>query len=96
MVQFEWDAEKGASNFKKHGVGFEEARTVFGDPLARIFDDEAHSTGEAREIIIGHSVAGRLLLVCFTERPDAIRIVSARRATPNEREDYEKHVINQR
>ena len=70
---------------------FEEAATVFADPLAAIFDDEAHSVAEQREIIIGHSAETRLLLVSFTERAGAIRIISARRATKRERQDYEKN-----
>ena len=89
---FEWDSKKAAHNLRKHGIGFEEARTVFNDPLARIFVDEAHSLDERREIIVGHSVEGDLLLVCFSERvKDVVRIYSARRATPWERTDYEEH-----
>ena len=68
--RFEWDKNKASSNIKKHGVSFDEARTVFNDPLARIFDDEEHSSIERREIIIGHSIVNRLLVVCFTERKD--------------------------
>ena len=90
-LRFEWDDDKAASNIKKHGVGFEEAQTVFYDPLAYIFDDEAHSVDEVREIIIGHSIINRLLLVCFTEcAPSLIRIISARPAIKREREDYEE------
>ena len=63
--------------------------TVFSDPLARIHDDPDHSESEHREIIVGNSARGRLLVVSFTERADAIRIISARRATRHEREDYE-------
>jgi uncharacterized DUF497 family protein len=88
---FEWDADKAASNIAKHGVTFDEARTVFGDPLAVIFDDEEHSLDELREIIIGHSVLQRLLLVSFTERGDeVVRISSARKANKRERKDYEE------
>jgi uncharacterized DUF497 family protein len=88
-VKFEWDGEKAASNVTKHGVTFEEASTVFGDPLAVIFDDEEHSGDEIREIIIGHSILERLLLVSFTERgEDTLRIISARKATKRERKDY--------
>lgn len=89
-IVFEWDRRKARVNAGKHGVLFEEALTVFTDPLARIFDDPAHSTGEVREIIVGHSRRRRLLVVCFTERGDAVRIVNARRATKNERHDYEE------
>lgn len=81
-LKFEWDRRKAATNERIHGVGFEEATTVFADRLAVIFEDEAHSTAETREIIIGHSVAQRLLLVCFAERAEnLIRIFSARPAT---------------
>lgn len=90
-LEFVWDEDKAASNRRKHGVTFEEAASVFGDPLAAIFDDELHSVEEAREIIIGHSAKNRLLLVCFTERAKAIRIISARRATNRERKDYEEN-----
>ena len=91
-MQFEWDKKKAAANLKKHRVTFDEASTVFGDPLARIFDDEDHSAEEAREIIVGHSILGRLLLVCFTEREaGVIRIFSARQTTGNERQDYEEN-----
>ena len=90
---FEWNDAKSASNKRKHGVIFEEAATVFLDPLAAIFDDEAHSAEEAREIIVGHSAKDRLLLVSFTERAGAIRIIRARRATKQEREDYEESSI---
>lgn len=67
-MKFEWDQSKAASNLKKHGVSFEEAKTVFDNPLAVIFDDEAHSVDEQREIIIGHSRQNRLLFIAFTER----------------------------
>jgi uncharacterized protein len=89
-LEFEWDAQKAETNLRKHRVSFEEAATVFGDSLAVIFDDEAHSLEEAREIIIGHSDRSRLLLVSFTERSAKIRIISARRATKTERRDYEE------
>jgi len=91
-LRFEWDPEKAAANLAKHSVSFEEALTVFSDPLARIFDDEDHSSEEEREIIIGHSAKQRLLLVCFTARDTAIRLFSARRATKKERQDYEESV----
>lgn len=75
---FEWDSKKASSNATKHGVTFDEATTVFADPLAVIFDDEAHSQDELREIIVGHSSLGRRLLVAFTERDRmAVRIISA-------------------
>ena len=91
--RFEWDSRKATTNIRKHGVSFDEASTVFDDPLAAIFDDETHSTAEVRALIIGHSVAGRLLLVGFTERPGArLRLISARVATKRERQDYENNL----
>ena len=92
-MEFEWDQQKAASNLKKHGVSFEETETVFNSSLAVIFDDEAHSIDEQREIIIGHSLQDRLLLIAFTERPDSIRIISARLATRQEHEDYERNAF---
>jgi uncharacterized protein len=92
-MEFEWDESKATSNLKKHGVSFNEAKTVFDNLLAVIFDDEAHSVGEKREVMIGHSQNNRLLLVAFTERPNAIRIISARLATRREREDYEQNAF---
>ena len=91
-VKFEWDLKKAALNLSKHGVSFEEALTVFADPLAKIFDDESHSIGEQREIVVGHSVNQNLLLVCFTAQAESIRIFSAREATKRERKDYEENV----
>lgn len=91
--RFEWDDEKAVANFKKHEVSFEEAMTVFSNALAAIFDDEAHSKEEMREIIVGHSANNHILLVSFTERNEIIRIISARRATKKERKDYEKYVF---
>ena len=91
-VKFEWDIKKAFVNIAKHKVRFEEASTVFDDPLARIFDDPDHSLEEHREIIVGHSIAGRLLIVCFTERKrDIVRVLSARKANRKEREDYENY-----
>jgi uncharacterized DUF497 family protein len=91
VMNFEWDVRKAASNRRKHGVRFEEALTVFLDAIARIFDDEEHSVEERREIIIGHSAGGRLLVVYFTERRDRVRIIGARPATKRERLDYEEN-----
>ena len=80
-LPFEWDDDKAASNLEKHGVSFEEVATVCRDPFALLFDDEAHSSEEQHEIIIGHSTRNRLLLACFTERREKLRIFSARPAT---------------
>jgi uncharacterized protein len=91
-MEFDWDKTKAAVNFKKHKVTFDEATTAFSDPLARIFDDPDHSAEERREIIVGHSILGRLLLVCFTERETSlIRLFSARQTTRKERQDYEEN-----
>ena len=90
-MQFEWDPRKERANVRKHSVTFGEALTVFFDPLAAIHDDPDHSLGEYREIIVGHSSHGRLLLVSFTERnEDVVRIINARPAEPDERKDYEE------
>jgi uncharacterized protein len=91
-LKFEWDRRKATSNLSKHGVSFEEALTVFGDSLARIFDDEDHSIEEQREIIIGHSDKERLLVVCFAAQGESVRIFSARKATKRERRDYEENI----
>ncbi|BAZ17738.1 hypothetical protein NIES4071_96180 [Calothrix sp. NIES-4071] len=90
-LEFEWDNRKAQTNFTKHGVSFEDAKTVFDDPDAYIFNDEWHSINEQREIIIGRDLENRLLLVCFTERQNVIRIISARLATKRERRDYEQY-----
>jgi uncharacterized DUF497 family protein len=87
-LSFEWDPRKAAANRRKHGVSFEQAMPVFGDPLARIFDDPDHSASELRELIVG--TRRRLLVVSFVQRGDRIRIFSARRATRQERRDYEE------
>lgn len=89
-ITFEWDPAKAAANLKKHGVAFDEAATAFQDPLAKLHSDPDHSQREQREILIGHSAQGRLLLVAFTERRSKIRIVSARKATRRERRAYEE------
>jgi hypothetical protein len=90
-VRFEWDPKKANVNLAKHRVSFEEAMTVFSDPLAKIFKDDLHSTEEQREIVIGHSSRQRLLLVSFAVRETTIRILSAREATTPERKDYEEN-----
>ena len=89
--RFEWNSRKASRNIRSDGVSFDEASTVFDDPLAAIFDDETHSADEVRELIIGRSIAGLLLLVSFTERPrETIPLISAREATRKERQDYEE------
>ena len=90
-LTFDWDEVKATINLKKHSISFEEAQSVFADIYACIFDDEWHSSiHEHRELIIGHSLNNRILLVCFTERETkTIRIISARPATKNEIKKYE-------
>lgn len=89
-MQFEWDADKAAQNLLAHGVSFEEASTVFFDPLSATAADPDHSVGEARFVTFGISSSGRLLAVAHTEREEVIRIISAREATRSEREIYEE------
>ncbi|HVE72597.1 MAG TPA: BrnT family toxin [Thermoanaerobaculia bacterium] len=91
-MKFSWDPRKAAANLGKHGVSFEEALTVFRDPLAHIHDDPDHSIGEWREIIIGTSAAGRLILISFTERGETIRVINAREPDRAERYDYEENI----
>jgi len=88
-VRFEWDDEKAAANFSKHGVAFAEAETVFGDPLATTILDPDHAVGEERWLTTGFSVDGHLLVVWHTDRGDVTRIIGARQATPRERRIYE-------
>jgi len=88
-MNFEWDRRKATANFQKHGVSFEEAVTVFYDPLATTFPDPDHSGDEIRLVTFGHSSRERLLVIALAERDDAIRIISARAATARERKRYE-------
>ena len=90
MLTFEWDANKAGLNLAKHGVHFEEAATVFGDPFSVTIFDPAHSRAEDRFIILGRSHLDKLLVVVHTERGDNIRIISARRASRRERKQYEE------
>jgi uncharacterized DUF497 family protein len=89
-MDIEWDAAKAANNLRKHGVSFEEASSVFYDPLAVTGPDPDHSEGEERLITFGTSPAGQLLVVSHTERGESIRIISARVATRTERRIYEE------
>jgi uncharacterized DUF497 family protein len=88
-MDFEWDEAKAESNERKHGVTFSEAMTVFADPLSLTGCDPQHSDEEDRFLTMGQSVDGRLVVVSHTDRDDAVRIISARRATRRERKDYE-------
>ncbi len=89
-LAFEWDPRKAALNLAKHKVSFDEAVTAFGDPLGQIIDDPRHSADEERFVLLGRSGRRRLLVVMFTERGEAIRLISARRATPRERRGHEE------
>jgi uncharacterized DUF497 family protein len=89
-MEFEWDSRKDAANRRKHGIGFREAATVFGDPLATTFPDTDHSISEHRFLTIGASLSGRLLVVAHTDIEDTIRIISARPVTRYERRFYEE------
>lgn len=89
-IEFEWHAAKAAANLKKHRVPFEEAMTIFSDEMALTVPDMVHSGSEDRSLGIGRSERGRLLTVCFTERKDRIRIISARLAERWERREYER------
>ncbi len=89
-LNFVWDPVKARRNLQKHGISFQEATSVFDDPLALIFEDARYAYGECREIIIGHDRQNRLMLVCFVEQPTVIRLISARLTTPRETRDYEQ------
>lgn len=89
-MQFDWDENKAERNLSKHIVSFEEAKTVFDDPLYVEFYDPDHSEDEERYLIVGQSSRGRLLIVSYTERGDSIRLISAREVTRVEREAYEE------
>jgi uncharacterized protein len=85
----EWHEAKSEINLKKHGISFEEAATVFDNPLAEFLPDLAHSVEEDRYLAFGESDRGRMLTVAFTESGDTIRIISARESTPKEKRQYE-------
>jgi hypothetical protein len=94
MMKFEWDENSNRSNFKKLGVWFEEAQTIWVDSESVEYFDPEHSAAEDRFIRIGHSTRSRILLVVFCERPEGttIRIISALKATTQEMKDYEKGI----
>ena len=89
-MRFEWDPDKAELNLKKHGISFEEAMTVFSDPLSATFGDPDHSLGERRFVTIGYSSRRLLTVVCHTERRDSVRLISARRATKREKKRHER------
>ena len=89
-MKFEWDPDKAALNLRSHGVSFQEASTVFGDPLAGTIPDSLHSTDEPRFVTIGMTTGQRLVAVAHTDREDRIRIISARHATRAEKKKHEE------
>jgi len=90
VVNFEWDPAKARQNRRKHRVSFQEAATVFGDPLAITYPDPDHSVSEQRFITVGMSGAGRVLMLAHLDRNENIRIISARKTTRRERKHYEE------
>ena len=91
--RFEWDPAKARSNLREHAVSFDEASTVFGDPLSLLMPDPDHSQGEERYLVLGMSLHRRLLVVSHLERPPLTRLISARPATRSERRRYEQGTI---
>ncbi|NUN64482.1 BrnT family toxin [Pseudanabaena biceps] len=89
---FDWDEEKAKSNLAKHGISFDEATSIFDDPLFLTFADPEHSLQEQRFLIMGESARGRLLVVSYTDRKEITRLISARPATRKERKAYESEL----
>jgi len=89
-VNFEWDPGKASQNRRKHRVSFQEAATIFGDPLAVTYPDPDHSISEQRFITVGMSSPGRVLIVAHSDRDENVRIISARKTTQRERKQYEE------
>ena len=89
-MQFDWDPGKARSNVRKHALSFEEAATVFYDPLSATFDDPDHSVDESRFVTVGYSSQNRLCVVVHIEREGTLRIISARRATAQEQKRHEE------
>lgn len=89
-MEFEWDLNKAIVNLSRHSISFDEAKTVFQDPFYIVFDDPDHSFEENRCVAIGQSTEDRLLFISYTERGNAIRLISARKVTRRERQLYEE------
>ena len=87
-MEFEWHDAKAEANLQAHGVSFDLAKTVFKDPFAVERLDDRENYGEARFVLIGMAEGNVVLFVAYTEREDLVRIISARRATQNEQDDY--------
>jgi len=92
-LRFEWDEAKAAANLDKHGISFDEAQTVFGDPYAITVFDDQHSDAEDRFIDIGMAISGRILVVVYTENEQRIRLISCRKAAAKERRHYEQREV---
>lgn len=94
MLRFVWDENKNRANRAKHGIWFEEAQSVFHDPLGRLFYDPEHSEAEERFLLLGASSAARILIVvhCYKEADSVVRIISARKATKKETRFYEEGI----
>jgi hypothetical protein len=90
LLSFQWDDEKALRNLRKHGVSFREAASVFADPISISIDDRDHGGHERRSVLVGLSSRGRYLIVAYTERGAAIRIINARKATRHERKRYQE------
>jgi uncharacterized DUF497 family protein len=88
-MEFEWDLRKAEQNLTRHGVSFDEATTVFGDPLAATVSDSVHSQSEPRFVTVGQSAQGRILVVIHSDRADKVRRISARPESSRERKQYE-------
>src|SRR4051794_27270717 len=91
--RFEWDLDKARANVARHGVTFDEASTIFNDPLLVSLSDVAHSQGEERLFAIGLSESGKLLVVVHSEIGETIRVISARLASRRERNNYEQGLL---
>jgi uncharacterized DUF497 family protein len=89
-LTFEWDEKKADENLRKHGVSFDEAKTVFNDPFSVTIYDPDHSSNEQRYVDIGLSLKGRLIVLSYSERGETIRLISSRKATRKEQRDYEE------
>lgn len=89
-MEFEWDSGKATTNKRKHGITFQEAATVFGDPLAITFNDPDHSVDEQRFLTFGTTKAGKMVIVSHTESSSKMRMISARSMTRQERKIYEE------
>jgi len=95
-VIYEWDPKKAKANLRTHGVSFDEAASVFLDPLAVTFPDPDHSGEEFREITIGRSASQRVVFLSHTRRGDRTRLISARKATRRERKQYEESISEEK